>query len=87
MIIAHQIALTRTRLFYGARKGGLALGLLGGLGRAAISAMVPVGLAIGLPHGYLVAFAAARYGCYILLTYPSDLAALHFDRLDTTPTG
>ena len=33
---------------------------------AAISAMVPVALSIGVPPGYVVAFAAACYGYYIL---------------------
>lgn len=54
---------------------------------AAISAMVPVGLAIGVPPGYIVAFAAAAYGYYILPTYPSDLAAIQFDRSGTTHIG
>jgi len=54
---------------------------------AAISAMVPVGLAIGVPPGYIVAFAAASYGYYVLPTYPSDLAAIQFDRSGTTHIG
>ncbi len=54
---------------------------------AAISAMVPVGLAIGVPPGYVVAYAAACYGYYILPTYPSDLAAIQFDRSGTTRIG
>ncbi len=54
---------------------------------AAISAMVPVGLAIGVPPGYVVAYAAAAYGYYILPTYPSDLAAIQFDRSGTTHIG
>jgi len=54
---------------------------------AAISAMVPVGLAIGVPPAYIVAFAAASYGYYILPTYPSDLAAIQFDRSGTTRIG
>jgi len=54
---------------------------------AAISAMVPVGLAIGVPPGYVVAFAAACYGYYILPTYPSDLATIQFDRSGTTHIG
>ena len=54
---------------------------------AAISVMVPVGLAIGVPPGYIVAFAAASYGYYILPTYPSDLAAIQFDRSGTTRIG
>jgi anaerobic C4-dicarboxylate transporter DcuB len=54
---------------------------------AAISAMVPVGLSIGVPPGYVVAFAAACYGYYILPTYPSDLATIQFDRSGTTHIG
>jgi len=54
---------------------------------AAIAAMVPVGLAIGVSPGYIVAFAAASYGYYILPTYPSDLAAIQFDRSGTTRIG
>jgi anaerobic C4-dicarboxylate transporter DcuB len=54
---------------------------------AAISAMVPVGLAIGVSPGYIVAFAAASYGYFILPTYPSDLAAIQFDRSGTTRIG
>ena len=54
---------------------------------AAISAMVPVALSIGVEPGYVVAFAAACYGYYILPTYPSDLAAIQFDRSGTTHIG
>jgi anaerobic C4-dicarboxylate transporter DcuB len=54
---------------------------------AAISAMVPVGLAIGVPPGYVVAFAPATYGYHILPAYPSDLAAVQFDRSGTTHIG
>ena len=54
---------------------------------AAISAMVPVALSIGVHPGYVVAFAAACYGYYILPTYPSDLATIQFDRSGTTRIG
>jgi anaerobic C4-dicarboxylate transporter DcuB len=54
---------------------------------AAISAMVPLALSIGVPPGYVVAFAAASYGYYILPTYPSDLATIQFDRSGTTHIG
>jgi anaerobic C4-dicarboxylate transporter DcuB len=54
---------------------------------AAISAMVPVALSIGVSPGYVVAFAAASYGYYILPTYPSDLATIQFDRSGTTRIG
>jgi anaerobic C4-dicarboxylate transporter DcuB len=35
----------------------------------------------------VVGFAAACYGYYILPTYPSDLAAIQFDRSGTTRIG
>ena len=54
---------------------------------AAIAALVPVALSIGVHPGYIVAFAAASYGYYILPTYPSDLAAIQFDRSGTTHIG
>ena len=54
---------------------------------AAISAMVPVALSIGVTPGQVVAFAAACYGYYILPTYPSDLATIQFDRSGTTRIG
>ena len=44
-------------------------------------------LSIGVPPGYIVAFAAASYGYYILPTYPSDLATIQFDRSGTTRIG
>jgi anaerobic C4-dicarboxylate transporter DcuB len=54
---------------------------------AAISAMVPMALSIGVSTGQVAAFAAACYGYYILPTYPSDLAAIQFDRSGTTHIG
>ena len=54
---------------------------------AAIAAMVPVALSIGVPAGHVAAFAAACYGYYILPTYPSDLATIQFDRSGTTRIG
>lgn len=54
---------------------------------AAIAALVPVALSIGVHPGYVAAFAGARYGYYILPTYPSDLAAIQFDRSGTTHIG
>ncbi len=54
---------------------------------AAISAMVPLALAIGVTPGQVAAFAAACYGYYILPTYPSDLATIQFDRSGTTRIG
>jgi anaerobic C4-dicarboxylate transporter DcuB len=54
---------------------------------AAINALVPTALVIGVEPQYVVAFAAACYGYYILPTYPSDLAAIQFDRSGTTKIG
>ena len=54
---------------------------------AAVATIVPVALAIGTPPGIVVAFSAACYGYYILPTYPSDLAAIQFDRSGTTHIG
>jgi anaerobic C4-dicarboxylate transporter DcuB len=53
----------------------------------AIAALVPVALSVGVPAGYIIAFAAASYGYFILPTYPSYLAALQFDRSGTTHIG
>ena len=47
---------------------------------AALAAIVPVALAIGVDPAYIVASAPACYGYYILPTYPSDLAAIQFDQ-------
>ena len=54
---------------------------------AAISAMVPVALSIGVSPGYGVAFAAACYGYYMADDDPSDLATIQFDRSGTTRIG
>ena len=51
------------------------------------AALVPVALAIGVNPAYIVASAPACYGYYILPTYPSDLAAIQFDRSGTTRIG
>ncbi len=54
---------------------------------AALAAIMPVALAIGVDPAYIVASAPACYGYYILPTYPSDLAAIQFDRSGTTKIG
>ena len=54
---------------------------------AALSAFVPIALGIGVSPGIIAAFAPACYGYYILPTYPSDLAAIQFDRTGTTHIG
>ncbi|WP_034284913.1 anaerobic C4-dicarboxylate transporter [Schaalia suimastitidis] len=54
---------------------------------AAIAAMAPIGLAIGVDPVAMIGFASAAYGYFILPTYPSDLAAIGFDRTGTTRIG
>lgn len=54
---------------------------------AALAALVPVALKAGVDPGIIVAFAPACYGYFILPTYPSDLAAISFDRSGTTKIG
>lgn len=54
---------------------------------AALAAIVPIALSVGVDPGVIAAFAAACYGYYILPTYPSDLAAISFDRSGTTRIG
>ncbi|PAF50899.1 anaerobic C4-dicarboxylate transporter [Helicobacter sp. 13S00401-1] len=54
---------------------------------AALVAFVPLAIGIGVSPGIIVAFASACYGYYILPTYPSDLAAIQFDRSGTTHIG
>ena len=49
--------------------------------------VVPSALGVGVSPGIIVAFSAACYGYYILPTYPSDLAAIQFDRSGTTHIG
>ncbi|MDR1530523.1 MAG: anaerobic C4-dicarboxylate transporter [Burkholderiales bacterium] len=54
---------------------------------AALAAFVPLALNIGVSPAVILAFAPACYGYYILPTYPSDLAAIQFDRSGTTRIG
>lgn len=54
---------------------------------AALVAFVPLALNIGVNPAIILAFAPACYGYFILPTYPSDLAAIQFDRSGTTRIG
>ena len=54
---------------------------------AAAAPFVPLAVQIGVDPGIIVAFATACYGYFILPTYPSDLAAIQFDRSGTTHIG
>ena len=53
----------------------------------ALVAFVPLALGIGVNPAIILAFAPDCYGYYILPTYPSDLAAIQFDRSGTTKIG
>ena len=54
---------------------------------AAAATFGPLAVQIGVDPGIIVAFATACYGYFILPTYPSDLAAIQFDRSGTTHIG
>lgn len=54
---------------------------------AALAAVVPMGLGLGLEPKTLLSFLPAAYGYFILPTYPSDLACINFDRSGTTRIG
>ena len=54
---------------------------------AAVAIILPVAIQVGVPTGIVVSMISACYGYYILPTYPSDLAALQFDRSGTTHIG
>lgn len=54
---------------------------------AAITAIVPVALQLGVDPVTIVGLIGAGYGYFILPTYPSDLAAIGFDRSGTTRIG
>ncbi|MGL5290421.1 MAG: anaerobic C4-dicarboxylate transporter [Vibrionaceae bacterium] len=54
---------------------------------AAIAAIAPMGLALGVDPKMIIAFLPASYGYFILPTYPSDLACIGFDRSGTTRIG
>lgn len=54
---------------------------------AALTAIAPMGLAIGVPPEIVIGFFGASYGYWVLPTYPSDLACIGFDRSGTTRIG
>lgn len=54
---------------------------------AALVAIAPIGLALGIDPKIIVGFYGAAYGYWILPTYPSDLACIGFDRTGTTRIG
>jgi anaerobic c4-dicarboxylate membrane transporter family protein len=54
---------------------------------AALTAVAPMGLMLGVEPKMLIAFFPAAYGYFVLPTYPSDLACIGFDRSGTTRIG
>lgn len=54
---------------------------------AALTAVAPMGLMLGVEPKMLIAFFPASYGYFVLPTYPSDLACIGFDRSGTTRIG
>lgn len=54
---------------------------------AAIAAIVPLSITIGVDPKIILAFMPACYGYFILPTYASDLACIGFDRSGTTRIG
>ncbi|MDX8000713.1 anaerobic C4-dicarboxylate transporter [Xenorhabdus sp. Reich] len=54
---------------------------------AALAAIAPMGLQLGVDPKLLIAFFPAAYGYFVLPTYPSDLACIGFDRSGTTKIG
>ena len=54
---------------------------------AAIAAIAPLGVSLGVDPLIMVAFVPASYGYFILPTYASDLACIGFDRSGTTRIG
>lgn len=54
---------------------------------AALVAIAPLGLQLGLDPAFIIGFHGAAYGYWILPTYPSDLACIGFDTTGTTRIG
>ena len=54
---------------------------------AALAAIAPLGVSLGVDPRMMVAFFPAAYGYFVLPTYPSDLACIGFDRSGTTRIG
>jgi anaerobic C4-dicarboxylate transporter DcuB len=54
---------------------------------AAIVAIAPMGLALGIEPKLIIAFFPAAYGYFLIPTYPTDLACIGFDRSGTTRIG
>jgi anaerobic C4-dicarboxylate transporter DcuB len=54
---------------------------------ATLAITLPLGLALGLPISLLLGLVPASYAYFFFAFYPSDLAAINFDRTGTTRIG
>lgn len=54
---------------------------------ATLTVMMPLGISLGIPLDTLIACIPASYAYFFFCFYPSDLAAINFDRSGTTKTG
>jgi anaerobic C4-dicarboxylate transporter DcuB len=54
---------------------------------ATLAITLPLGLALGLPIPLLLGLMPASYAYFFFAFYPSDLAAMNFDRTGTTRIG
>ena len=54
---------------------------------ATVTALMPAGVALGIPAPYLIAMFPAVNGYFFLPTYGTVVAAINFDRSGTTRTG
>ncbi|MGL4668383.1 MAG: anaerobic C4-dicarboxylate transporter [Saezia sp.] len=54
---------------------------------ATIAVMVPLGMTLGLPADVIIGAIPACYAYFFFPFYPSDLAAINFDRTGTTHIG
>lgn len=54
---------------------------------ATLLVIMPLGITLGIPVHILIACIPASYAYYFFCFYPSDLAAINFDRSGTTKTG
>ncbi|GAA5191466.1 anaerobic C4-dicarboxylate transporter [Ferrimonas gelatinilytica] len=54
---------------------------------ATLTVMLPMGFTLGLPTDVLIGVLPACYAYFVFCFYPSDLAAINFDRSGTTRIG
>jgi anaerobic C4-dicarboxylate transporter DcuB len=54
---------------------------------ATLTIMMPFGLLLGLPTTLLLGLMPSSYAYFFFAFYPSDLAAINFDRTGTTHIG